>query len=121
MNYKMTYPEFLKAAIKHNSTCDHLRQAIETLESDTQIKALTLNLYYLSGYIIECAIKFGIYRDKGDQAQSIRQIAQSQGKAFSQKIFKHKFVEFVEYDGYLEEWLAGIVPIHDKAAVSPSI
>lgn len=119
MHYKMTYPAFLTAANKHHLTCQHLTQAIETLDNASEIKQLTLNLYYLSGYIIECAIKYGIYQNKADKRdQSIEHIAQSQGKPFKQKIFSHKFSN---YHDYLEQQLSGIVLVHGRSEVNSAV
>ena len=119
MQYKMTYPEFLKSEIKHDLACNSLTQAIEARDNSEEIKSLTLNLYYLSGYIIECAIKYGIYQSKAEHCiQSIMNICQQQGKPFQSKMFKHKYSL---YSDFLESSLSGIVLIHEKSTVEPCV
>ncbi|WP_323898888.1 hypothetical protein [Aeromonas hydrophila] len=65
----MTYLEYLSSARKHNHTCRVLKEKIDSLPveeaSGDEYKYLVMSLYYLSGYIIECAIKFKIFQLNG--------------------------------------------------------
>lgn len=59
----MKYPEYLSAARRHNYACRVLQEKIETYEENTgneKFKFLVISLYYLSGYIMECSLKFKI-------------------------------------------------------------
>ena len=93
----MVYEEFLSAARKHNHTCQLLIKEIERLKEDGspsckgKLKALTLNLYYLAGYVIECSLKYGIYQGIGyDRKADIEKLA-SHGLTFKDNIQHHKF------------------------------
>lgn len=62
----MKYKEFLSAANKHHISCLAIKDSLELLdESDSgnlsKVRSLTLNLYYIAGYVIECSVKYGIY------------------------------------------------------------
>ncbi|WP_024548190.1 hypothetical protein [Siccibacter turicensis] len=61
----MKYPEFLSSAKRHNHTCRVLKDKIDSYQdneiSNDEYKFLVLSLYYLSGYIIECSLKFKIF------------------------------------------------------------
>ena len=59
--YKMTYVEYRQAAHRHMVTCELLKKEITTNATECDKKKLTLNFYYLSGYIIECSLKYMIY------------------------------------------------------------
>ncbi len=53
----MDYRHYEKAASRHFKTCEYLLSKIR--EESTQDKQLIIwNLYYLSGYIIECSFKY---------------------------------------------------------------
>lgn len=61
----MKYPEYLISAKRHNKACRVLQDRIELYKEqgieDDNFKFLVLNLYYLSGYIVECSLKYKIY------------------------------------------------------------
>jgi len=65
----LKYPEYLSSAKRHNYACRVLQEKIETYEEesahDEKIKSLVISLYYLSGYIIECSLKFKILEVSG--------------------------------------------------------
>ncbi|SON51572.1 hypothetical protein [Vibrio tapetis] len=61
----MKYPEYLLAAKRHSETCKVLQERIEAClsadqEQSLQFQNLVLSLYYLSGYIVECSLKYKI-------------------------------------------------------------
>lgn len=61
----MKYPEYLLAAKRHSDACRVLQEKIESCLNDEQeqglqFKHLVLSLYYLSGYIVECSLKYKI-------------------------------------------------------------
>jgi hypothetical protein len=61
----LKYPEYLSSAKRHNFACRVLQEKIETFENanpnDENYNHLITSLYYLSGYIIECSLKFKIF------------------------------------------------------------
>lgn len=59
----MKYPEYLSSAKRHNFACRVLQEKIETFENvnDDNYNHLITSLYYLSGYIIECSLKYKIF------------------------------------------------------------
>ena len=65
----MKYPEYLSAAKRHKQACRVLKEKIETYVNDDNnadnFKYLIISLYYLSGYIIECSLKFKILELSG--------------------------------------------------------
>lgn len=65
----MKYKEYLVSAKRHKHACQVLEDKLNTLkdeglESD-EFNFLVLSMYYLSGYIIECSLKFKIFELKG--------------------------------------------------------
>jgi hypothetical protein len=63
----MLYSDYLNAARKHLITCELLKENIcqintSNTQEKTKCKQLSLNLYYLTGYVFECSIKYGIYK-----------------------------------------------------------
>ena len=69
----MKYTEYLSSAKRHKHACQVLQEKIETYESesinDKDFKNLVVSLYYLSGYIIECSLKFKILELYGYDAE----------------------------------------------------
>jgi len=58
----MIYKDYKNAAHKHRYTCSVLCEKLAIInENKAKYKYLSLNLYYLSGYILECIVKYGIY------------------------------------------------------------
>ena len=97
----MVYKEFLSAARKHNHTCELIRQEIERLggescDNNGKVKSLTLNLYYLAGYVIECSLKFGIYKSIGYDRKSDITELDSDELTYSDNIQHHKFGRYVD-------------------------
>lgn len=92
----MKYIEFLNAARKHNHTSEVLKGALQEHLTKTpvcngSVKRLTLNLYYISGYVIECSLKYGIYALVGyDRNEDVKKINQN-GIDYNGKIKHHPF------------------------------
>lgn len=62
----MQYHEYLNSARKHQYTCEEVLKLIKGIEltsgeGKSRHKRLLLNLYYLSGYVVECSVKYAIY------------------------------------------------------------
>lgn len=60
----MVYKDYLKAAKRHRETCDYLikklKDSQEIIDVHLQNKLLQ-NIYYLSGYVIECIISYSFF------------------------------------------------------------
>jgi len=54
-----TSKTFKRAAQRHFITCCHLLEKVEHTQKDKQPHVIT-NIYYLSGYILECILKYYI-------------------------------------------------------------
>ncbi|WP_122431159.1 hypothetical protein [Pseudomonas viridiflava] len=61
----MKYTEYLSSAKRHNHACRVLKTKLESLDESElgseEFKFLVLSIYYLSGYIVECSLKFKIF------------------------------------------------------------
>ena len=112
----MIYDEFLSAARKHLKTCIVIRESLNSLgitnvENDLQVKLLTLNLYYISGYVIECSIKYGIYVCIGyDKTACVKQLNTSE-VAYGRQINKHRYDN---YEDILKSKYPGIILVDNK-------
>jgi hypothetical protein len=119
----MTYKEYLNAARKHKNTCEIIKNALLAMNSLPnkdigRIKRLTINLYYLSGYIIECSVKYGIYTTLRYDKNSDICALNSQGVTYSDHIKHHKFNKYVDK---LNMNFGGIKLIDNKAGVSKEV
>jgi hypothetical protein len=60
----LKYPEYLSAAKRHDQACSVLKEKIEGYKAhpshNVKLEQLAVSLYYLSGYILECSLKFKI-------------------------------------------------------------
>jgi hypothetical protein len=60
----MNYTEYFKAAQRHRETCEYLIRKLsdsqEGIDVHLQEKLLN-NIYYLSGYVIECIISYSFF------------------------------------------------------------
>lgn len=96
------YFEYLNSARKHQYTCEELLNALQGIEQTSGVgrsrrKQLLLNLYYLSGYIVECSIKYAIYHLVSyDRKKCVRQLDQD-GISFQHNIKHHKFEMYAEH------------------------
>lgn len=60
----MKYEDYLKAAKRHRETCDYLLKRVSDPQDfiDVPLKGKLLqNIYYLSGYVIECIISHSFF------------------------------------------------------------
>jgi hypothetical protein len=56
----MEAKEYKKAAKRHLNTCNILLEKMNTQRNEHTKRELLLNFYYLSGYVVECMLKYGI-------------------------------------------------------------
>jgi hypothetical protein len=96
----MLYKDYLNAARKHNYTCQVLVEKLDNINEKREpmhYKCLLLNLYYLSGYIIECIVKYGIYSLIGyDRKEEVSKLNQDK-LTYQDHIKPHKFERYTEY------------------------
>jgi len=119
----MMYKEYLNAARKHVATCVVLREALNALNpSDSKntekVKQLTVSLYYLSGYIIECAVKYGIYVCLQHGKEVDIKLLNTKGISFNKNIKHHKFMRYVDL---LTARTSGIILIDNKNNISKEV
>lgn len=69
---KYTSFTFKKAAIKHLKTCEEIVNHLSAVRPEADKKMLLANLYYLSGYVLECVYKFGILSAMGKMRHSLK-------------------------------------------------
>lgn len=97
---KMVYKDFLNAARKHEYTCQVLLDKLEQIDEKKEkefFRFLLLNLYYLTGYIIECIVKYGIYDLIGfPRDKDVTKLNQD-SLIYKDHIKHHKFVRYTEY------------------------
>lgn len=97
----MLYKEYLNSARKHQYTCEEILKCIKgnnanTPSKQTQQKQLVLNLFYLSGYIIECSVKYGIYHlISYDRNKPVSELNQN-NLTYNDHIKVHRFDRYTE-------------------------
>jgi hypothetical protein len=60
----MNYKEYYKAAQRHRETCEYLINKLNDRQEYIDVhrqKKLLQNIYYLSGYVIECIISYSFF------------------------------------------------------------
>jgi hypothetical protein len=94
----MLYKDFKNAARKHLNTCTVLEEKYHITTNTPEIKkSILLNVYYLSGYTIECMVKYGIYDLIGyDKDKDIKLLAHPKLN-YPVHIKHHKFERYTEH------------------------
>lgn len=119
----MKYTEFLDSARKHQFTCNEILKAIKIIDISngtgrSQQKQLLLNLYYLSGYIIECSVKYSIYHlISYDRRKCVTQLNQN-GLSYQGNIRFHKFERYAEH---LRVRQSGLQLIDDRKEIDKDV
>jgi hypothetical protein len=109
----MIYKDYLNSARKHQHTCDVLIEKLDQLDSDNRMpdmfkyNSYLLNLYYLSGYIIECIVKYGIYDLLGHKKEV--DIKELNKEGLTYKDIKHH--EFESYTDHLNKRIHVYIPL----------
>jgi hypothetical protein len=116
----MLYKDYLNAARKHEHTCDVIYEKITTgVCSSTQEKCLLLNLYYLSGYIIECIIKYAIYDLIGYKKDEDIKNLNHYGLTYHANIRHHKFARYSEH---VNRYVSGRIPlVNDNNGIDKAV
>lgn len=95
--FHMIYKEYKKASQRHFGTCDFLLREIKdpmnTMDIHLQKKILA-NIYYLSGYMIECGLSYAFFSVINyDAAKSVYDLD-------SNNSFGYTFEDYIRKHGY---------------------
>lgn len=96
----MLYKDYKNSARKHEYTCDVLFKELNELNEKiyaAKYRSLVLNLYYLSGYIIECIVKYGIYDLIGYRKDRRVTELDENGLTYHDHIQHHRFDRYTEH------------------------
>ncbi|EKA97137.1 hypothetical protein HMPREF1310_02282 [Proteus mirabilis WGLW4] len=99
----MKYRDYLLSAKRHSHACKILQEKIDITDNtpinDDDKNYLALNLYYLSGYIIECSLKFKIFESFGFEhdLDITKDTCSTKGINYNKKIKTHNFIKLLEY------------------------
>lgn len=119
--YVMRYPEYLSSAKRHNYACRVLKAKIDSLgkeeSNDDEFKFLVLSLYYLSGYIVECSLKFKIFEiSQYDSCAEVNKAECSRaGIDYTKRIKTHSFERLQEY---LDSLVSGFSHVSENQGVN---
>ncbi|MFP1764957.1 hypothetical protein ACLECR_02295 [Lonsdalea quercina] len=117
----MKYTEFLSSAKRHNHACRVLKEKLDSLGEDNaenvEYKFLVLSLYYLSGYIIECSIKYKIFElENYDSNSEVNEgECEKAGIDFKNKIKTHNFKRL---QNYLDSLISDISHVSEKKFIN---
>lgn len=120
----MKYTEFLSSAKRHNHACRVLKEKLDSLGEDSaesvEYKFLVLSLYYLSGYIIECSIKYKIFElESYDLNSDVNESeCEKAGIDYKNKIKTHNFNKL---QNYLDSLISDISHVSEKKAINKLI
>ncbi len=67
----MKYTEFRKAAFRHLKTCECLIAKINSDDCKNSKNEILVNIFYLSGYVIECSLKYVLFSAKRFKNQDV--------------------------------------------------
>lgn len=117
----MKYIEFKKAAKRHLDTCNHLIHNFNSLpESASKItharldyqKCIILNAYYLSGYVIECILKYTFFQSiHYDRHKDVENLNQDNCDKVFKDLKTHSFEELVSLVEKYDKHLPSDIPI----------
>ncbi len=63
---KKTFNEYRKAADRHIDTCEFMLENVGKLNSNKRKEDILFDIYYLSGSIIECTLKYVFFSNNDD-------------------------------------------------------
>ncbi len=98
----LKYPDFLSSAKRHDQACKVLQDKLDTYstdEYDERFKNLLASLFYLSGYIVECSLKFKIFEafDYDAELEVGEAACADFGINYKRKIKTHDFQKLQNY------------------------
>lgn len=107
----LKYKDYLSSAKRHNYICKLLRDRANEFEqkdrNSQNFKHLVDNLYYLSGYVIECSLKFKIFECCGydSELEIEEEECRKLGINYRKKIKTHSFTTL---QNFLSSKISGI-------------
>ncbi len=117
----MKYTEFKKAAKRHLDTCHHLVHNLNSLPVNfpkiTHARHeyqnnLILNVYYLSGYVIECILKYTFFQSiHYDRRKDVENLNQDNCDKVFKDLKTHSFAELVALVERYDKHLPSDIPI----------
>lgn len=113
----MKYTEYIESAKRHSESCKVILEKIETSENKpekySEIKNLTLNLFYLAGYIIECALKYQtlLSFEHDENTDVSKESCIEIGIDYHKKIKIHKYEVLREL---IESKISGFTHLHNN-------
>tara|TARA_R110000796_G_scaffold135385_1_gene251480 strand:+ start:85 stop:546 length:462 start_codon:yes stop_codon:yes gene_type:complete len=111
------YTEYLTSANRHNHACKVLKAKLDTFDEEDlrseEFNYLVLSMYYLSGYIIECALKFKIFELKNyDPTHEVDEAnCTNAGINYKKRIRTHNFSSLQDY---LDSLVSGLSHTSEK-------
>lgn len=104
----MKFEEFKVSARRHNRACRALREKLDSISPDSvDYKHMLVSLYYLTGYVIECVLKFKILEVSGHSEDECvgKDSCLSIGVNYNSDIKIHKLERLQEY---LDSKISGV-------------
>ncbi len=98
----MKYPDYIEAANKHSYACRIIKEKISSFDSSVQdpqqYDFLVCSLYYLSGYIIECSLKFKVFEAFGHESdEEVTQTTCSRLSLSLRRVQTHDFDKLQDF------------------------
>jgi hypothetical protein len=115
------YPEYLSSAKRHNHTCRVLKAKIDSFDiaehNSEEFNFLVYNLYYLSGYVIECSMKFKIFEleQYSSNAEVDEVECKKAGIDYKKRIKTHNFQRL---QNYLDSLISGLSHSSGKTEIN---
>jgi hypothetical protein len=117
----MKYTEFKKSAKRHLDTCSHLTKTLNSVQTHASTTThtrqeyqnnLLLNVYYLSGYVIECILKYTFFQSiHYDQRKDVEELDQHDCDRTFNDLKTHRFDELIALVEKYDKHLPSDIPI----------
>ncbi len=117
----MKYPEYLSSAKRHNHACRVLKAKIDSLDNhehgNEEFNFLVSSLYYLSGYVIECSLKFKIFEisQYALDVEVDEVECEKVGIDYNKRIKTHNFQKL---QNYLDSLISGLSHSSEKKEIN---
>ena len=106
----MVRRDFYRAASRHLSACSFLLSILKNINSKDERKTILLEVYYLSGYVIETLISYAIFKFVGCKENDKIEEHRIYTPAFK----KHRFSEKLAFAANHKLRFKGIVLIDSR-------
>ncbi len=117
----LKYPDYLLSAKRHKLACRTLLEKLDTFDvenvQNTKIVNLKLSAFYLTGYIIECSLKFKIFEvfNFDSETDITKEECDNAGINYNKKIKIHNFQKL---QNYLESQISDLSYLSDSNVVN---